>query len=53
MLVTLVLQRLFTTLVVRLTSRNGSAVPVDQALEKEYNKPAKCQAGVIGFTWSM
>ena len=36
--------------VVRHTSRNGSAVPIDQALEKEYNKPAKSQAGIIGFT---
>ena len=36
--------------VVRHTSRNGSAVPIVQALEKEYNKPAKSQAGIIGFT---
>ena len=34
----------------RHTSRNGSAVSIDQALEKEYNKPAKSQAGIIGFT---
>ena len=26
--------------VVKHTSRNGSAVPIDQALEKAYNKPA-------------
>ena len=37
-------------LVVRHTSRNGSAVPIDQTLEKEYSKPAKSQAGIIGFT---
>ena len=30
--------------------REGSAVPKDQALEKEYNKPAKCQSGIIGIT---
>ena len=36
--------------VVRHTSRKGSAVPMDQALEKAYNKPAKSSAGIIGFT---
>ena len=36
--------------VVRHSKRNGSAVPVDQALEKEYNKPAKSQSGIIGIT---
>ena len=36
--------------VVRHTQRRGSAVPVDQALEKAYNKPAKSSAGIIGFT---
>ena len=34
----------------RHTSRKGSAVPMDQALEKAYNKPAKSSAGIIGFT---
>ena len=28
----------------------ASAVPMDQALEKAYNKPAKGQGGIIGFT---
>ena len=36
--------------VVRHTLRKGSAVPMDQALEKAYNKPAKSAAGIIGFT---
>ena len=36
--------------VVRHTTRKGSAVPIDQALEKAYNKPAKSSAGIIGFT---
>ena len=36
--------------VVKHTSRNGSAVPMDQALEKAYNKPAKSSSGIIGFT---
>ena len=35
---------------VRHSSRNGSAVPTDQALEKEYNKSSKSQACIIGFT---
>ena len=36
--------------VVRHTSRKGSAVPMDQALEKAYNKPAKSSSGIIGFS---
>ena len=32
------------------TYREGSAVPMDQALVKAYNKPAKSSAGIIGFT---
>ena len=36
--------------VVRHTSRRGSGIPMDQALEKAYNKPAKCQGGIIGIT---
>ena len=36
--------------VVRHTAKCGSAVPMDQALEKEYNKPAKGQGGIIGFS---
>ena len=36
--------------VVRQFSRKCSAVPMDQALEKAYNKPAKSSAGIIGFT---
>ena len=36
--------------VVRHSSRRCSAVPIDQALEKEYNKPAKSQSGIIGIT---
>ena len=35
---------------VRHSSRKGSAVPMDHALEKAYNKPAKSSAGIIGFT---
>ena len=35
--------------VVRHTAKCGSAVPMDQALEKEYNKPTKSQGGIIGF----
>ena len=33
--------------VVRHTLNCGSGVPLDQALEKEYNKPAKGQGGII------
>ena len=36
--------------VVRHSSRKGSAVPMNQALEKAYSKPAKLFAGIIGFT---
>ena len=36
--------------VVRHTYRGGSAVPVDQALEKAYNKPAKGHAGIVGIS---
>ena len=36
--------------VVHHTRRQGSGVPIDQALEKEYNKPAKGAGGIIGFT---
>ena len=30
--------------------RRGSKLPMDQALEKLYNKPAKGQSGIIGFS---
>ena len=36
--------------VVRHTTRRCSADPMDQALEKTYNKPAKCQSGIIGIS---
>ena len=36
--------------VLRHSLRKGSAVPMDQALEKEYNEPAKSSSGIIGFT---
>ena len=36
--------------VVRKTKRKGSAVPMDQALEQYYNKPAKGAGGIIGNT---
>ena len=36
--------------VVNHTRRRGSGVPIDQALEKAYNKPAKGPGGVIGYT---
>ena len=36
--------------VVKLTKRQASAIPMDQALESKYNKPAKSSSGVIGFT---
>ena len=35
--------------VVRLTQRNLSAIPMDQALESKYNKPAKGTSGIIGI----
>ena len=37
-------------LVARHTAKCGSSVPMDQALEKEYNKLAKGQGGIIGFS---
>ena len=36
--------------VVHHTTRKGSAVPMDQALEKACNKVAKSQSGIIGFS---
>ena len=36
--------------VVKHTTRSASAVPMDEALEKAYNKPAKGQSGIIGFS---
>ena len=36
--------------VVHHTKRKSSGMPIDQALEKEYNKPAKGPGGVIGIT---
>ena len=35
--------------VVRHSSRKGSTVPMNQALEKAYNKPAKSSAVIAGF----
>ena len=35
---------------VKLSKRKCSAIPVDQALEKEYNKNAKGKGGITGFT---
>ena len=32
------------------TLRKGTGIPMYQALEKQYNKPAKCPSGVIRFT---
>lgn len=37
-------------LIVKLTKRQASAIPTDQALESKYNKPVKSSSGVIGFT---
>ena len=34
----------------RLTQRKTTAIPMDQALEKEYNKVAKGGGGIIGIT---
>ena len=34
----------------RLSNRSGSGLPFDQTLEKVYNKPAKCNGGIIGVT---
>ena len=36
--------------VVHHTLRRGSGVPMDQALEKEYNKPGKGAGGIIEIT---
>ena len=36
--------------VVRHTKRKASAVPMDQALEKAYNKPAKNNSGIVGIS---
>jgi len=36
--------------VVSQTKRRGSKLPMDQALEKQYNKPAKSSSGIIGFS---
>ena len=36
--------------IVKHTNRQGSRVPMDQALEKAYNKPAKSQSGIMGFS---
>ena len=36
--------------VVRHTQRKGSAVPMDQALEQAYNKPAKSCSGIVGIS---
>ena len=36
--------------VVTQSLRRGSGIPMDQALEKQYNKPAKGQSGIIGMT---
>lgn len=36
--------------VAKLSKRKGSAVPMDQALESQYNKQAKSSSGIIGVT---
>ena len=36
--------------VVRMSKRRGRAVPMDQALEKAFNKPSKGQSGIIGMS---
>ena len=36
--------------VAKLSKRKGSAVPMDQALESQYNKQAKSSSGIIGIT---
>ena len=36
--------------VVKQKHRSGSGIPIDMALEKVYNKPAKKPGGVIGFS---
>ena len=40
----------FGDFVVHHTHRRGSGTPVDQALEQDYNKPAKGFGGVVGYT---
>ena len=32
------------------TTKKGSGVPFDQALEQRYNRPAKVSGGIIGVT---
>ena len=32
------------------TTKKGSEVPFDQALEQQYNRPAKVSGGIIGVT---
>ena len=36
--------------VVKLNKRNAGAIPMDQASESKYNKPAKSASGIIGTT---
>ena len=36
--------------VVYQTKQKGSGIPMDQAVEKQYNKPANGPSGIIGFT---
>ena len=36
--------------VVTQTLRKSSSIPLDQALEVQYNKPAKSLSGIIGIT---
>ena len=36
--------------VVAQSLRRGSGIPMDQALEKQYNKPAKGPTGIMGFS---
>ena len=36
--------------VVNMSARRGSAVPMDQALEKAFNKPSKGPSGIIGIS---
>ena len=40
---------LYGDIVARHSSRKASAIPMDQALEEAYSKPAKSFAGIIGF----
>ena len=32
------------------TTRCGGANPIDQASEKQYDKPAKAQSGIVAFS---